>query len=94
MPNYDEKSDDPAEKPKGFDTNHSTTVESPPHRGGGVAGEPKTPRSPGSPRSLGSLISLGDTKNKNKYAHYIIICIIQCQKHTCSAERPNALQIR
>jgi hypothetical protein len=38
MPNYDEKSDDPAEKPKGFDTNHSTTVkEYPPTPGGGVA---------------------------------------------------------
>ena len=28
-------------------------------------------------------------KNKNKYARYIISCIIQYQKHTCSAERPN-----
>lgn len=48
-----------------------------------------TPISPGRRRR-----NLGDTKNKNKYAHYIIICIIQCQKHTCGAERPNALQIR
>jgi hypothetical protein len=92
MPNFDEKSDDPAPKTKGVDKDHPTTVEYPP--GGGVAGEPKTPRSPGSPKSLGSPRSPGDTKNKNKYAHYIIICIIQCQKHTCSAERPNALQIR
>jgi hypothetical protein len=75
MPNFDEKSDDPAPKTKGFDTT-STTVEYPP--GGGVAGEPKTPRSPGSPKSLGSPRSPGDTKNKNKYVHCIINCIIQC----------------